>query len=315
MNPITIVIPVYNRAHTLRRTLDSVAAQRVEPAAVVLVDNNSTDDSLEIMHEWVAKHRNVVVVRETKPGASNARNRGLQEVRTDFVMFFDSDDVMLPTHVEAFTQAIAANPDVDVFGRDIMVELYGGKKRRCYFSERDAMFHHIFRGNLGTARTVARASLVRRAGGWAGDIRVWDDYELGLRLMLQHPKVKALTGYSVETFFEQESLTGSFFSSKPGKWEEVLDRMEAHLSAIPSAKERRRYAEWLNGRRMILAAEYLNECQHSPEELHATAKSQSERLRRQVMASTTRPRSMRIIFSHMRRFKRLGWVVAKMLAI
>lgn len=315
MNPITIVIPVYNRAHTLRRTLDSVAAQRVKPAAVVLVDNNSTDNSLEIMRDWAAKHRNVVVVSEAKPGASNARNRGLQEVQTDFVMFFDSDDVMLPTHVEAFTKEITVHPDVDVFGRDIMVELSGGKKRRCYFSERDAMFHHIFRGNLGTARTVARTSLVRRVGGWAGDLRVWDDYELGLRLMLQRPKVKALSGYSVETFFEQESLTGSFFASKPGKWEEVLDRMEEHIGALTSGKERRRYAEWLNGRRMILAAEYLNEYQHAPEELHATAKDCSERLRRQVMSSTTRPRSMQIIFAHMCRFKRLGWVVAKLLAL
>ena len=100
-SPITIVVPVYNREYLLQRTLDSIACQSVAPAKIVLVDNASSDSSLEMMHRWAEKITSceVKVCVETKKGAAAARNRGLREVDSDFVMFFDSDDVMLPGHV------------------------------------------------------------------------------------------------------------------------------------------------------------------------------------------------------------------------
>ena len=78
-NPITIVIPAYNRAHTLSRTLASIEKQNVAPAKVVLVDNASSDSTLSLIRDWAAKPHpfEVTVVAEQKRGACAARNRGV----------------------------------------------------------------------------------------------------------------------------------------------------------------------------------------------------------------------------------------------
>ena len=51
-SPVTIVIPVYNRAHTIARTLRSIDTQTLRPAHVILVDNNSSDNSVDVMRAW-----------------------------------------------------------------------------------------------------------------------------------------------------------------------------------------------------------------------------------------------------------------------
>lgn len=164
--PITIVIPAYNRAHTLPRTLASVARQTLMPARIVLVDNDSSDLTLAMMQEWAAAHDclDVMVLTEKKRGACAARNCGLAKVETDFVMFFDSDDEMLPEHVADFSAAIMSHPDIDIFGRSIINESLDGCRRKAYFTAKDPLFNHLFRSSLSTQRIVVRTSLVRKVG-------------------------------------------------------------------------------------------------------------------------------------------------------
>lgn len=100
-NPLlTVVIPVYNRANLVKDTLQSLADQTLQVFDVVLVDNNSTDNSLAVLQQWADEHsshdRRITVLSEAKRGACAARNRGASEVKTPWVMFFDSDDLMDP---------------------------------------------------------------------------------------------------------------------------------------------------------------------------------------------------------------------------
>ena len=112
--PITIVMPVRDRASVVGRTLESIERQTFRPLSVVIVDNGSTDITPEIVEKWRRRvdgdDFKVTVVTEPRPGASAARNRGLREVESEYVMFFDSDDEMLPRHVE-LAAAYLAPPD------------------------------------------------------------------------------------------------------------------------------------------------------------------------------------------------------------
>ena len=56
---LTVVVPVYNRAKLVSRTLDSIAAQTLRPLDVILVDNASTDASKAVMHKWMAEHNGI----------------------------------------------------------------------------------------------------------------------------------------------------------------------------------------------------------------------------------------------------------------
>ena len=77
---ISVVIPVWNRAGMVGRTLESLAAQTVWPDRVVLVDNDSTDDTARVLRQWAMGRKDVEVVCERVPGAAAARNCGLAAV-------------------------------------------------------------------------------------------------------------------------------------------------------------------------------------------------------------------------------------------
>lgn len=311
-NPITIVIPAYNRAATLPRTLLSIERQTLAPARVVLVDNASTDSTLDLMKEWASAQRelDVVVLSESRRGACAARNRGLEAVETDFVMFFDSDDEMLPPHVADFAAEIARRPDCDIFGRDIICVELDGRRRTLYYSAVAAMFNHIFRGSLSTQRMVVRTELVRRVGGWNESLPAWNDYELGARLLLATDKVCKLKGEpTVVTYRQKDSLTGTSFSARHEHWEKSLACIEGHFIAAGW----KNLVKWLDARRMVLAAQYQAEAAGADAAAAENAARQSERLRREVLSRSDTPRRMKMIYLHNIYFKRLSWVLARLL--
>lgn len=299
---ITIVIPVYNRAHTIERTLRSIDAQSVRPEKVVVVDNGSTDGSLEIVREWSRREHGFecVIAEEARRGACAARNRGLESVETEFVMFFDSDDEMTPSHVADFSSAISRHPDIDIFGRTVSVVDIAGRRQKAYFTSRSPVFNHLFRGCMSTQRVVVRTSLVRRVGGWNEDLFVWNDFELGARLLLASDRIFHLSGSpSVIVHQQADSITGVSFSSKAGQWEKTLDCMEKLFRNTGRVD----LLKWLDCRRMILAAEYSGE---GRSEL-------SEKLRAQVLDGNTAARRLKLIYWHNRLFHRLTWLFARVL--
>lgn len=318
-SPLTIVIPVYNRAHIVRRTLDSVACQTVAPAHIVIVDNNSTDASLSIVRDWASGRHNVTVLSESTPGACAARNCGLRAVSSEWTMFFDSDDVMSPRHVEDFTRAIAEHPGADVIGRDVCLQSLDGTRRRLYFRDGGRpMFHHLFRGCLSSQRYIARTRLFREAGGWNESLPGWDDFELGVRVLLKNPRIVTLGGEPTVSVMQQEqSLTGLSFTAHPERWERSLDEIHRLFRSLPAVStQRSEYLRWLDARAMILAAQYESES-------HATAAADPEfsrrahelsaALRERIMARTDAPRRMKMIYLHNLRFHRLTWLIARVL--
>lgn len=260
-NPlITIVIPVFNREKVVRRTLDSVAAQTFRPLNVILVDNGSVDGTLQLLNEWKDSVEcdgfNVKVLEEPSAGACLARNRGLREVSTPYVMFFDSDDVMSPAHVDRAASVIMKNPDADVVGWDADCVSLSGKRRKLIFASENFLFNHIFHASLSTQRYICRTEFIRSAGGWNESVFGWNDYELGMRLLLRNPKiVYAGRERTVTVYSQEESITGTGFSMSQTKWEHSLDVCQMQLENAGLG----RAVKWIETRRVILAGHYRKE--------------------------------------------------------
>ena len=108
--PLTIIIPVRNREQYVERTLDSIAASTCPFMELLIVDNGSVDRSVEICQQWARAHQDVPVrfLTETRPGAAVARNCGLRAARSEFVYFFDSDDIFSNDFVAALSEKIEA---------------------------------------------------------------------------------------------------------------------------------------------------------------------------------------------------------------
>ena len=257
---ISIIIPVYNRAKIVKDTLDSVASQTLRPLDVILIDNNSSDSTLEVLNEWKKQTEcddfNISILSETTPGAAAARNRGLKEVTTPYTMFFDSDDIMLPTHAERAVEAFNQDASLDVVGWDVDTKTLSGNDSKYRFCDKDTLYNHIFHATMATQRFAARTELFKQVGGWGENLIVWNDYELGVRLILANPTIKKLTGKaSVIVIAQRESITGTNFSSKAQYWEASLNAIDIALDKYSHSSMKK----YIDVRRVILAGFYHRE--------------------------------------------------------
>lgn len=92
----SVVIPVYNTEEYLPECLDSVLAQTQRDIEVILIDDGSTDGSLEIARAYAERDSRVRVLQQSNLRQGTARNRGLAEARGEYVYFMDSDDIIMP---------------------------------------------------------------------------------------------------------------------------------------------------------------------------------------------------------------------------
>ena len=259
---LTIVIPVYNREKIVSATLNCVAAQTYRPLNLILVDNNSTDASLQVLREFKEANQapdfRISVLQETTPGACAARNCGLLAAKSEWIMFFDSDDLMTPDYVEQYSKAMKADPDADIFA--IRLQLDDGKGiRQLAFVPHDIFANHIIHSMLSTQRYIARRKHFIEAGCWNRNTPTWDDWELGIRMLLSRPKIHYISDKArVTAVFQNESITGDNFHSKHGTWEHAIDIAESDIANSDIA-EKDRLIYLLNYRRVVLAAHYRRE--------------------------------------------------------
>lgn len=105
---VSVVIPVYNEEKYIKNCLDSLVVQTVAPGEIIVVDNNCTDKSIEI----VKTYKNVVVVKEEIQGMIAARNRGFNCARYDIIAKTDGDTVLPENWVENIIKDFSTNPKV-----------------------------------------------------------------------------------------------------------------------------------------------------------------------------------------------------------
>lgn len=257
---VTVVIPVYNRADVVCRTLDSVAAQTVRPLALVLVDNASTDGSGEVIRRWAAGHSapdfDIRVLDEPRPGACRARNAGLAAVRTEWTMFFDSDDVMTPDHVERALATAARRPDADIICWDFCLLRADGRRERHPFIMHDVLYNNVMHSSFSTMRYMARTEHFRRVGGWLEDARMFDDCELGVRLLALKPHiVHAGRRFTVYVNESPDSITNTT-EGRVGRMRVALDAVAGHLGP------RRRH--WAELQRLIMTSTWARRDPEAP---------------------------------------------------
>ena len=264
MKKVSIIIPVYNRANIVRRTLNTVLEQTYRPLQLVLVDNFSTDDTLVVLNQFKIDNNcpdlEVIVTQEKMHTASAARNRGRQFANGDYVMFFDSDDLMDRRLVQKYVDAFESSPqrvDIMICRRNIVNEM--GEKKSMPIYKKDLIANHILHSVLATQAFCARHDFIREIE-WNNNILQWDDFEYGLRLLLAKPVVGYIEGKPrVDVICGgKDSITGSNFSTNHGKWEVALHYMNLDISNS-SLKNKQRYCDLLSYRLLDLAAHYHRE--------------------------------------------------------
>jgi glycosyltransferase involved in cell wall biosynthesis len=125
-----VVIPTYNRAQLVQRTLSSVFAQTHPAAEVIVVDNCSTDDTDERLAPLAEAGRITFVKHPRNLERAASRNTGMARATSDFVTLLDSDDLMYPTALADAARFVACHPEVRLFQN--RYELIGEDGRRLH---------------------------------------------------------------------------------------------------------------------------------------------------------------------------------------
>lgn len=232
----SIVIPVYNRKHLITQLLDSIAIQTLRPLSVIIVDNASTDGTFQCVEKWISNHQNIGIefqlLIEKTPGAAAARNCGLRAVSTPFCCFFDSDDSLRPEFAENILNKFSSPEAPDIVLYKSSTHYPDAKVHTANPSRKNIFRNHILHGTLATQAYAARTELFRNAGGWNPETRIWDDWELGIRI-LQIPELKISDpepNIIADKFNHNESITGNIFADKASELETVLTIAGRHVA-------------------------------------------------------------------------------------
>lgn len=100
MSKISIIVPVYNTERYLHKCIDSILNQTYESFELILVDDGSTDHSLNICKEYEEKDKRIKVLHKENGGQGSARNLGIDKAEGEYIGFVDSDDFIHPRYYE-----------------------------------------------------------------------------------------------------------------------------------------------------------------------------------------------------------------------
>ena len=109
---VSVIIPTYNRAWSLKKAIDSVLEQDYKNFELIVVDDGSTDDTEALVTEYA---KSVKFVQQPNLGVSAARNKGIQISSGSLISFLDSDDYWEPKKMSTPVEFFNANPDALIF--------------------------------------------------------------------------------------------------------------------------------------------------------------------------------------------------------
>ncbi|MDX1993014.1 MAG: glycosyltransferase family 2 protein [bacterium] len=113
---ISVIIPAYNAADFIGETLDSILRQTYQQFEVIVVDDGSTDNTVEIVKQYAAKDDRIRLIQNDHGGACKARNTAIAAAKYPWVAAMDADDVMRADRFEKQIKAAEQNPEVVVWG-------------------------------------------------------------------------------------------------------------------------------------------------------------------------------------------------------
>lgn len=100
MKLLSIIICTYNRSRLVKKCLDSLLPQMCEEIEIIVIDNNSTDETADVTKEYSSNYQDIRYVFEENIGLSHARNRGINESKADWILYLDDDAIAFPDLVE-----------------------------------------------------------------------------------------------------------------------------------------------------------------------------------------------------------------------
>lgn len=186
MHSLAVVIPCYNVEKYLRTAVESVLSQDYPVDEIILVDNNSTDDTFGIMQSLAQRSANIKLMVQKQKGAPAARNMGWKEAKSEYIHFLDADDYLLPQSISKKMKVLVDEGAEFLVNGHIRINDNG--ERHDYVAEKD-LFKGLFNGRLGgSSSNIIHRPLLEKVGGWNEALSSSQEMTLFFEILKTKPK-------------------------------------------------------------------------------------------------------------------------------
>jgi glycosyltransferase involved in cell wall biosynthesis len=227
---VSTIIPVYNRPALLPDAVESVLAQTYRPIEIVIVDDGSTDATLEVARELAIKNpEKVRVIQQANKGPGRARQAGLEAARGEFIQYLDSDDLLLPRKFELQVAALIGAPECGAaYGKTRHYKV-GHRPTNIPFKRTGERLQTILPAALqsrwwSTSTPLHRRTVLDHAGAWS-DLRNEEDWEYECRIAALGTRLAYCDTFVSDTRYHDSDHLSQGGTSDPAK---LRDRAQAH---------------------------------------------------------------------------------------
>lgn len=215
---VSVVIPCHNCSDTIYRAVESVFNQTHTDWELILVNNNSEDNTLEILNEIRKSNpdRNIKVLDEKKKGAPAARNKGLYEAKGEWIQFLDADDELQAIKIQ---QQLAGNNESEVIYSPYI------KINNKNYSKEHTIKEDIWEALITSKAGITSANLFNRkevidVDGWDENLTSSQEYDLMFRLICNNAKFAFYNKSLTNVYYAEDSISNA---KKP---ESILKRLK-----------------------------------------------------------------------------------------
>jgi glycosyltransferase involved in cell wall biosynthesis len=273
MPAVSVIIPAYNRCHTLGRALDSVFAQDFADFEIIVVDDGSTDNTSGLPQLHTSRRPVNLIFLSQNGGVSHARNCGVKAAQGNWIAFLDSDDEWLPNKLSAQFAWLKANPGFRIMQT---CEIWIRNGKRVNPPQTHKKIHgDIFKPSLARCMVTPSSVLMEKelfleTGGFNETLRACEDYDLWLKIACKNPVGLLDKNLLVRYGGDADQLSSTVFAPDRYRVRSLLDLLR---NPLLSQEQRALACETLVTKAKILAAGYkkhgnLKEYDHYMEIAH-----------------------------------------------
>lgn len=189
----SVIIPLYNKAPYIAKAIESVLGQTFRDFEVIVIDDGSTDQSLEVAKTF--ENKSITIISQPNSGVSTARNNGVKLAKHPYICFLDADDWWHPTFLEEMKRLITDFPDAGIYGSGYYIVKHGQERIAPIgvpqgFERGIIDYCEVYAKTLCMPLTsisvVIPKHIFDEEEGFKSQLKFGEDFDLWIRIALKH---------------------------------------------------------------------------------------------------------------------------------
>ena len=217
----SVIIPLYNKAPYVATAIESVLGQTYRDFEVIVIDDGSIDQSLEVAKTF--ENKSITIVSQPNSGVSTARNNGVKLAKYPYICFLDADDWWHPTFLEEMKRLITDFPDAGIYGSGYYI-VKNGQERIAPIGvpqgfERGIIdYCEVYAKTLCMPLTSISVAIPKHIfdeeEGFKSKLKLGEDFDLWIRIILKHKAIlvnKPLAYYNQDVEVNNRAIGSRFY--------------------------------------------------------------------------------------------------------